>query len=124
MVQTHPVRRDVQELGEPALKADGDVAQADCLVFGLEKCTGDDADGVGEVDDPGVGVDGPHLICDAKHHRNRAQRLRETACAGGFLADATTFQRPCLVALPRRLATDAELHQHGGCAVGGLGHVG
>ena len=114
VVESHPSRLDAEVPREPALEADGHVAQSDGAVPGVEQRAGDDADRVGEVDHPRVG--GGQLagaLGDVEDDGNRAQRLRQTARAGGLLADATALERPGLVAVPGRLAADPQL-QHDG----------
>ncbi|GAA3234171.1 hypothetical protein GCM10020256_50940 [Streptomyces thermocoprophilus] len=83
---------DVEEPGELALEADGHVAQADRAVALLEQGAGDDADGVGEVDDPGAGVAAADPVGDVQDDGHGAQRFGEAACAGGLLADAAAVQ--------------------------------
>jgi hypothetical protein len=117
MVQVHIGGGDPQHSGELPLESDRHVAQSDRLVAGLEQGAGDDADGVGEVDDPGVRVGTPYALGDVEHHRNRTQRLREAARPGRLLADATALQRPGLVLVASGLSADAELEQHGVGAV-------
>ncbi|CUM41146.1 hypothetical protein BN2537_11257 [Streptomyces venezuelae] len=80
---------------------------------GLEQRARDDADGVGEVDDPGVRVGASDALGDVQDHRDGPQRLGEAAGAGGLLADAAALQRPGLVLVPGGLAADAELEQDG-----------
>src|SRR5205814_7364648 len=55
VVELHAVRGDLQRRGELPLEPDGDVAQADRAVPGVEQRAGDDPDRVGEVDDPCAG---------------------------------------------------------------------
>ena len=117
MAELEPARFDIQHLGEAALEADGDVAQADRPVTVLEQGAGDDADGVGEVDDPGIGRGLAHASGDVEDHRDRAQGLGQPARSGGLLADAAALQRPGLVLLARSLSADPQLHQHCGDAV-------
>ncbi|CAM5505988.1 hypothetical protein STENM327S_01139 [Streptomyces tendae] len=116
VVESHVVQVDVggchpEQRGELALEPDRHVAQPDRAVPGPEQGPGDDADRVGEVDDPGVRVGPAHPLGDVEHHRHRAQRLGEAARAGRLLADAAALQRPGLVLLPGGLAADAQLEQ-------------
>ena len=74
VVELDPFGGDAQVAGERALEADGHVAQPDRSVPRLEQGAGDDADRVGEVDDPGVGRG-----CAAPARRCRAPPGR---CAG------------------------------------------
>ena len=117
--------------GERALEADRDVAQPDRAVTGVQQRPGHDADRVGEVDDPRVGRGQPaYPVGDVEHDRHGAQRLGEAAGAGGLLPDAAALQRPCLVAVARRLAADAQLQEddvrvaHAGVDVAGRRHRG
>ncbi len=112
VVQAHVVQVDVLGVGaeqrrELALEADRHVAQAHRPVAGLEQGAGDDADGVGEVDDPRARIGAADPFGDVQDHRDRAQGLRQAARAGGLLADAAALQRPGLVLLAGRLAADA-----------------
>ncbi len=111
VVQVDVGRRQVQQGRELPLEADGDVAQPDGLVPGLQEGPGDDPDRVGEVDDPGVRVGPPDPLGDVEDHRDRAQRLGEPARARGLLADAAALQRPGLVLQPGGLSADAQLEQ-------------
>lgn len=113
MVEVDLGRGDVQERGELPLEADGHVAQADGLVSGLEQRAGDDADGVGEVDDPGVRVGAADPFGDVQDDRDGAERLGEAAGAGGLLADAAALQRPGLVLFAGGLSADPQLEQDG-----------
>ncbi|MGX1252727.1 hypothetical protein RKD48_005238 [Streptomyces ambofaciens] len=129
MVEADVVQVDVggrhpEQRGELALEADRHVAQPDRPVPGLEQGAGDDADRVGEVDDPRVRVGPAHPLGDVQHHRHRAQRLGEPARAGRLLADAAALQRPGLVLLPGGLPADPQLEQHGVGAVDGRVQVG
>ncbi len=112
MVQVDVGRGQVQQRRELPLEADGDVAQPDRLVPGLQQGAGDDPDRVREVDDPGVRAGPPDPLGDVQHHRDRPQRLGEPARAGGLLPDAAALQRPGLVLQPGRLPADAQLEQH------------
>ena len=112
MVEVDVVRRHAEQRGELALEADRDVAQPHRPVSRPEQGAGDDADRVGEVDDPRVRVGAAYPFGDVEHDRHRAQRLGEAARAGGLLAHAAALQRPCLVLLPGRLSADAQLEQH------------
>ena len=112
VVQQDLVRLDAEQPGEQPLEPDGHVAQADRAVPGVQQGAGDDADRVGEVDDPGAGVGPlPGPFRDVQHDRHRAQRLGQPARAGRLLADAAALQRPGLVPLPGGLAADPELEQ-------------
>src|SRR5947209_11248805 len=96
--------------GDSALELDGDVAQPDRLVPGIEERPGNDADRVREVDDPSaVGSELTGTLRHLQHHGHRPHRLGEPAGAGRLLADTATRRRDRLVAQARRLAPDAEL---------------
>ena len=124
VVQGDPGRVDAEQPGELPLEADGHVAQADRAVPGVQQGPGDDADRVGEVDDPGAGLGpAPGPLGDVQHDRHGAQRLGQAAGAGGLLADAAALQRPGLVPLPGRLAADPQLEQHRAGAVQALVQV-
>ncbi len=113
VVEADQLGGDTEVGGELALEADRHVAQADGLVAGGLQGAGDDADGVGEVDDPGVRVGPADLFGDVEHHRYGTQRLGQPARAGGFLADTAALQRPGLVLVACRLPADPQLQQHG-----------
>ena len=130
VVQPDVVERDglwrhIEQAGERALIADRHVAQADGAVPGVQQGPGDDADRVGEVDDPGVGRRArPHPLGDVQHDRHRPQRLGESAGPGRLLADAAALQRPGLVAVPGGLTADSKLQKHGARPVDGGVEVG
>ncbi len=124
VVELHPVGLDPEVVGEAALEPDRHVAQPDGPVTRLEQGAGDDADRVGEVDDPGVRGRGRHLLGDVEHDRDGAQRLGQTTGAGRLLTDAAAFERPGLVLVTRSLATDTQLEQHGVGAVQSRGQLG
>src|SRR3954453_10214599 len=127
LVDDNPVRLDAEIACPPALKADRDVAEPDRLVVVVEQRTGDDADGVGEVDDPRVVGQLAHTLRDLEDDRHRPERLREAAGAGRLLADAAARERRRLVDETGGLAADPDLDQHEVGAVDGaieiLGHV-
>ena len=80
---------------------------------GVEQRAGDDADRVGEVDDPGARRRAlAHALGDLEHDRHGAQRLREAAGAGRLLPDAAAGERQRLVGEPRLLPADPDLDQH------------
>ena len=84
----------------------------------VEQRAGDDADGVREVDDPGVRrSDRAHALGDLEHDRHGAHRLRKAARTGRLLTDAPARERRRLVAESRVLAADPNLDQD---EVGGL----
>lgn len=112
VVEADQLGVDAEVPGEPPLEADRDVAQADGLVPGALQRPGDDADRVGEVDDPRVGVGPADLLGDVQHHRHRTQGLGQAARPGGLLADAAALQRPGLVLVAGRLPADPQLQEH------------
>src|SRR5262249_3983546 len=111
LVDEDAVRRDVDEPGDLPLNADCDVAEADGPVVGVAERTSDDADGVGEIDDPGVGCELGHARRDLEHHRHGPERLRQASGSRRLLADAAARKRDRLVAEARGLTADAQLHQ-------------
>ena len=117
VVELHLVGRDPEPVGEATLEADGDVAQPDRAVTLLQQRPGDDADRVGEVDDPRVGCRRADPLGDVEDDRHGAQRLGEPAGAGGLLADAAALQRPGLVLVPGGLTADPQLQEDGVDAV-------
>ena len=124
LVDEHAARVDVEEAGDRALKPDGDVAQPDGSVAGVEQCADDDADGVREVDDPGaVGGALTHALGDPEDDGHGSQGLPEPAGAGRFLANASTSERNRLVGEPCRLAADAQLDEDERRPLGGAVEV-
>ncbi len=112
LVDEHTPRIEPEPAGEPALKADRHVAEPDCPVAGVEQGAGDDADGVGEVDDPCVRRRiGSHALRDLEHDGDRAQRLREAAGARRLLSDAAAAQRRGLVDKSCLLPADPDLEE-------------
>ncbi len=64
----------------------------------IEQGLGDDADGVGEVDDPRIWCRAPaDLLGDVEHHRDGPERLGEATRAGRLLADDPEPERQRLV---------------------------
>ena len=107
-----PLRLDAERLGEVALQADRHVAQADGPVALVQERLGDDADRIGEVDDPGAGRRATaDQLGELQHDRHGPQRLGEAAGAGRLLADGAEPQGERLVEEPRVLSADAELDQ-------------
>ena len=98
LVDEHARRLDVVELGDPALEADRDVAEADRTMARVEQRARDDADRVREVDDPGTRSGAlAHALGDLEDDGHRAKRLREAARSGRLLADAAARERHGLV---------------------------
>ena len=121
VLELDPPGGHAQQGGEAALEADGRVAQPDGAVAVVEQGLGDDADRVGEVDEPGAGGGAAGgLISQLEHHRDGAQGLGEAARPGRLLADAAELQRQGLVHQPHGLAADAQLHDHEVGAVDGV----
>ena len=113
LVDDHALRLHTEQVGDAALEADRNVAEADGAMAGIEQRPRDDPDGVREVDDPGVRAgELAHAVGDLQHHRHGAHRLREPAGAGRLLADAAAGERDRLIAQARRLPADADLHEH------------
>src|SRR6266536_2712475 len=113
VLQLDPLRVHLEVGGEPALEADGHVAQADRAVALVEQGLGDDPDRVGEVHQPGArGAAARGLLGQLQHDRDRPERLGEAARPGGLLADAPELERQRLVDQPLRLAADPELRDH------------
>ncbi len=77
-----------------------------------EQRPGDDADRVGEVDDPRVRCCLGDPLGDVEHDRHGPQRLGQPARAGRLLPDAAALQRPGLVLVAGGLAADPQLEQH------------
>src|SRR5450830_101319 len=79
----------------------------------LKECAGDDADGIGEVNDPGVllGVP-PDRLGDLQDDGNGPQRLRKPSRPRCLLPDAQRRVRPRLVRLTCLLPADPELDEH------------
>ena len=99
MAERDVVGLHAQHAGEAPLEPDRHVAEPDRTVAGLEQRAGDDADRVGEVDDPGVGLGvRAHGVGDVQDDRHGAQGLREAARAGRLLPDAVHLMRPGLIA--------------------------
>jgi hypothetical protein len=96
-----------QCVGEAPLETDRHVAQTDGAVPGVEQRPRDDADRVGEVDDPRVRGQLGDPAGDVQDNRHRAQRLGEPARAGRLLPHAAACQRQRLVHVPGGLSTDA-----------------
>ena len=125
MVEEHLPGRHAEQPGELPLEADRDIAQADRAMPRVEQRAGDDADRVGEVDDPcGALRPLPGALGDVEDHRDGAQGLGQPARPGGLLADAAVLQRPRLVALPGRLPADPQLEQDRAGAVEALVQAG
>ncbi len=124
MAEAYPVGVGAQHGGQLSLELDRHVAQADGAVSGVQQGAGDDADGVGEVDDPGAGLGpAPYLLGYVEYHRHGAQGLGEAAGTGGLLAEQAEVVRQGLVDQSGRLAAHAQLDEDGGGAVHRLGQV-
>ena len=113
LVDENAGRVDVEELRKAPLEADGDVAEPDGAMTGVEQGARDDPHGVGEVDGPEAGRGSrARPFRDLEHHGHRPQRLAEAARTGRLLTDAAACQRDRLVGEPRLLPADADLHEH------------
>ena len=110
MVEGDALRPDVQKLGELALESHRRVAQADRPMAVVEHGLHDDADRVGEVDQPRAGSAAPlGLLGDVEHYGDRAQGFGESSRAGCLLSDAAELEWQGLVDEPGGLAADSEL---------------
>ena len=88
VAELHVLRLDAEARRQPALEADGHIAQAHGPVAGIQQRLGDDPDGVGEVDQPapcGAALAGQ--LGQLEDSRDGTQCLGEPAGARGFLAD-------------------------------------
>jgi len=112
LVNGDAFRRDRKQAGEKALQRDRDVAKTDRPMARIEERAGDDANRIGEIDDPDpVGRPRRSPLRDLEHHRNRAKRLGKAAGAGRLLADATEWEGHRFVAQARLLSADADLEE-------------
>src|SRR6185312_6847024 len=112
LVDEHALRLDAQEPGEPPLEADGDVAEPDRSMAGVQESARHDPDRVREVDDPGVvSRELADALGDSEDDRDRPHRLGESARAGRLLPDAAAGKRHRLVREPRLLAADPDLDE-------------
>ena len=115
VVQLHPVGLHPEIVGEAALEADGDVAETDRTVTCLQQRPGDDADRVGEVDDPRVRVPPrpPARRCPARPAPSAAPspdrrrpwspgRRNRSPAARSRPGDAPPDRRPAAAAARRR----------------------
>ena len=119
LVDDDAVRLDAELTRPTALEADRDVAEPDRLVVVVEQRARDDADGVREVDDPGVVRELTNALRDLEDDGDGPERLREAAGACRLLADTAAGERRRLVAEARGLAADTDLDQHEVGAVDG-----
>ncbi len=118
MVEDDIDRRDCEPAREEPLEADGHVAQPHGAVAVVEQRSRDDADGIGEVHDPGVRRRAsPRRPRDLEGDGDGAQGLGKAAGTGRLLPDTSASQREGLVARTRPLAADPELQEHDGRAV-------
>ncbi len=103
VVERHVGRVDAEPPGEQPLEADRDVAQPDGAVTVVEQGPGDDPDGIGEVDDPGVRCRPPrHRAGEVERHGDGAHRLGQAARTGRLLPHAAALEGERLVLGPRR----------------------
>ena len=113
MIEGDAVRFDGESVRQPPLQRDRDVAEPQSSVPPVQEGLRHEPGGVGEVDEPGARSAAPRrLLRQVEDHGDGAERLRESACPRGLLTDAAEPPGDRLVGQPRRLATDAELHDH------------
>ncbi len=112
MLELQPVRIGLQPSRQAALERDGDVAEAEGAMAGVDECLRDDSDRVREVHDPGTRR-GPTAdeLGEIKDDRHGAQRLGQAAGARRLLPDGAELERQGLVQEASRLAADAELDE-------------
>ena len=80
VLELDAVRGDAEMLGERSLDVDGDVAQADGSMAGVDERLRDDPDRVREVDDPGTGcASPPGELGELEDQRNGPERLGEAS---------------------------------------------
>ena len=121
MLALDPLGGHLQLGGEAPPEPDGRVAQSHGPVPPVQQGLGDDADRVGEVDEPCAGGATAHRLGgQLEHDRDGAQGLGEAARARRLLADAAELQRQGLVHQAHGLAADPELDDHEVGAVDGL----
>ena len=124
VVQEHTFRSDPEAPGQSPLEVDGHVAQADGAMAPVEQRLGDDADGIGEVDQPGIRRRlASDQLRELQHDGHRPKCLGEAPGSGRLLADAVEPKGQRLVQHPGGLATDAQLDQHECRAVHGRDRV-
>ena len=88
----------------------GHVAKADALDVGvIEHELGDDARGIGEVDEPCVGADSLYPVADMLNNGDGALSLKEAADTGGLLTDKVIFPRDALVEVAAGQLADSYL---------------
>ena len=98
-----------------------DIAKTHALDIGVvEHELGDDAGGIGEVDEPCVGADSLDAVADMLHDRNSTQSLEEAADAGGLLTDEVIFERDSLIEITGMKHTDSYLGDNKVCALKSL----
>ena len=113
MIEGDPVGFDGEPFREPPLERDRHVAEADGPVAVVQERLRHEPGGIGEVDEPRARSATPRrLLGEFEHDRHRAERLRESSCARGLLADEPESSRDRLVGQARGLASDPELHDH------------
>lgn len=91
--------RDVQQTREAVVHVDRDIAQPDDLAPPgvAQHRLGDDARGIREVDEPGVGTQALHVPDDVEDDGNRAEGLEHAARPVRLLPDDPVLERDALV---------------------------
>ena len=113
MVESQPVRLDLEPRRQPPLQRDRHVAEPDGSVTAVQERLRHESRGVGEVDEPGArSTAASGLLRQLEHHRNGAERLGEAARSRRLLADGAEPPRDRLVRQTCDLAPDPELHDH------------
>ena len=113
-VVTHSLFRIVDHV-------DRDIAKTHALDIGVvEHELGDDAGGIGEVDEPCVGADSLDAVADMLHDRDSTQSLEEAADAGGLLTDEVIFERDSLIEITGMKHADSYLGDNKVCALKSL----
>ncbi len=112
LVDENALRLDAEQPCAEALEGDGDVAEPDGAVAGVEQRARDDPDRIREVHDPRAGRRAVgDTLRELEHHRHRPHRLRESTGARRLLADAAAAQGHCLVEQACGLPADANLEE-------------
>ena len=109
MVDMQAIGVDTEVVRDRHPHAERDVAQPDRAMPGVQQRLGDDADRVGEVDDPRARGEFGDPLGDLQNDRHGSQCLAQPSDAGRLLPDAPALQRKRLVAVPGPLASDTQL---------------
>src|SRR4051812_28954224 len=100
---------------ESSLEADSHVAETDCFVTALQQRPCDNADRIGEVDDPStLGAASLHPLGDVQHDRDGSESFHEPTGTCCLLADRVELQRDRFVAVTCCLTAYSKLQQHRG----------